>query len=98
MFFNIGPWKLQSHRGLKNGSRRGASVSSIGPGQRHISPTEHLTARRIDFMDEEMLLDLHDISRAYLRTENVPYDRQKALVEVLPDVFLFQVGIHPRKR
>ncbi len=49
-------------------------------------------------MDVDALIDLDDVVRLNLRPDHLRRRREKALVEVVPDVILLKVRVHPWKR
>src|SRR5262249_25365417 len=48
-------------------------------------------------MDVDMLIDLDDVTGQDLRAQYLTSRRHEALMEVMPDGRLFEVGVHARK-
>jgi len=88
---------------FRGGVQHGGSglVPGVGtrdsPSDRNICPSQESPLLGREFMDENMFVDLHDVARIDLNTNQVAYARHEAFVEIVPGVFLLQVRIHAGK-
>src|SRR5207253_6718003 len=62
----------------------------LARGDGYVCPPQESPFLGRKLVDEEVLLDLHDIGRPYLFGEDCTHQRDETLMEVLPDLLLLQ--------
>jgi len=85
----------------------GASVVDVSPDgvrwtlrvrDHHIRPTRQHTLIIRRLVNVDVHPHFHDIGRLNLRSNPFGGDGNEPAMEILPDILLFEVRIHPRKR